>query len=106
MFSLGILSEDAVVRFLILYSAVALAALFKWGSGKQENVDRLLQEAVPSLETTASGRNGKMETLYTKVRNDFVHAEERSADPSKPMQEIHQILREFQGAVAAVLKRL
>jgi hypothetical protein len=106
MFSIGMQSEDEVVRFQILYSAVALAALFKCHSGKQENVDMLLQQAAPGLVSAPTGRNGKMETVYTKIRNDFVHAEERAVDPSGPMQEIHQRLREFQRDVAAVLKML
>jgi len=106
MFSIGMQSEDEVVRFLILYSAVALAALFKWHSGKQEYVDMLLQQAVPGLVPAPTGRNGKMETVYTKIRNDFVHAEERAVDLSGPMQEIHQRLREFQRDVATVLKTL
>ena len=106
MFSIGMQTDDEVVRFLILYSAVALAALFKWHSGKHENVDRLLQDATPSLGTAPTGRNGKRETVYRKIRNDFIHAEERSVDPSGPMQEIHQRLREFQRDVAAVLNML
>ena len=106
MFSIGMQSEDEVVRFLILYSAVALAALFKWHSGKQENVDSLLQQATPGLVLAPTGRDGRMETVYTKIRNDFVHAEERAVDPSEPMQEIHQRLREFQRDVAAVLNVL
>jgi len=103
MFSIGMQTEDEVVRFLILYSAVALAALFKWHDGKQENVDKLLQEATPSLVRAPTGRNGKMETDYTKIRNDFIHAEERAVDPSEPIQKIHQRLKEFQRDVAAVL---
>jgi len=106
MFSIGMQSRDEVVRFLILYSAVALAALFKCHSGKQENVDKLLQQAVPGLVPAPTGRNGTMETVYTKIRNDFVHAEERVIDPSGPMHRIHLCLREFQRDVAAVLKML
>ena len=106
MFSIGMQSEDEVVRFLILYSAVALAALFKWHSGKHSNVDRLLQEANPSLVPAPTGRKGEMETVYRKIRNDFIHAEDRSVDPSVPMQEIHRRLREFQRDVAAVLNML
>ncbi|MDA2911660.1 hypothetical protein MYX04_12125 [Nitrospiraceae bacterium AH_259_D15_M11_P09] len=106
MFSIGMQSEDEVVRFLILYSAVGLAALFKWHDGKQKNVDRLLLGANTSLVPAPTGRNGELETLYTKIRNDFIHAEERSMDPSVPIQEIHQRLREFQRDIAAVLNML
>ncbi len=106
MFSIGMQAENEVVRFLILYSVVALAALFKWHDGKQENVDKLLQDATPSLVRVPTGRNGKMETLYTRIRNDLIHAEGRGKDPSKPIQEIRQHLKDFQRDVAAVLNML
>jgi hypothetical protein len=35
MFAAGIEAQHPVVRFLVLYSALALAALFRWGEGGQ-----------------------------------------------------------------------
>jgi hypothetical protein len=106
MFSIGMQSDDKVVRFLILYSALSLAALFKYHNGKQEKVDMLLQQAVPALVLAPTGRASNMETVYTKIRNDFIHAEERAIDPSVPIQEIAQRLTDFQRDVSAVLRIL
>ena len=47
MYAAGLESQNKVVRFLVFYSALALAALFKWHDGNQENVDRLVLERNP-----------------------------------------------------------
>lgn len=45
-----------------------------------------------------------METLYTKLRNDFVHAHERGADPETARNEMSAKLGDFQATVARILR--
>jgi len=72
MFAAAIEAQNAVVRFLILYSALTLAALFKWHKGGQQQVDRLLLQTNSAIPTSACPRKMHMqETLYTKLRNDL-----------------------------------
>ncbi len=64
MFMAGLEATNSVVRFLIFYSALALAALFKWHDGKQAKVDQLIRAVNPSIPCSTSHR-GQQETLYT-----------------------------------------
>jgi hypothetical protein len=70
MFAAGIEAQNAAVRFVILYSALTLAALFKLNKGAQkrvqEEVDNLLLQANSAIATSPSPRKKTVqETLYT-----------------------------------------
>lgn len=102
-------SRDKVVRFLVMYSALLLVVPFKNSTTDplQENVDELLLKVNPTLPFDLTGKtragNPKKETLYTKLRNDFVHAEDRGQDPTAAIQAIEHHISAFQRDVAKVL---
>jgi hypothetical protein len=106
LFHIGMQSADKVARFLILYSAASLASLFKSGKCTQNAVDELLRLANPGLLSSprpSGQRKEELESLYTKLRNDFVHAEDRSKDPEAARSAIETNLAAFQKDVAALL---
>ena len=109
MFFIGMQSADKVVRFLILYSAVGLMVSFKNSNSdlKQHEVDQLLLQVNPTLPYEFTGKtkagSPKEENLYTKLRNNFVHAEKRGSDPTAAIHAIEQHIADFQRDVAKVL---
>ena len=105
MFTAGLETTNSVVRFLIFYSALALAALFKWHDGSQAKVDQLILAVNPSILRPTSHR-GQEETLYTKLRNDLIHAEERGRNPPQAIRAIVANLSSFQTDVATVFRSL
>jgi len=107
MYAAGLESQNKVVRFLVFYSALALAALFKWHDGNQENVDRLVLERNPQLTISPSPKKPNVnETLYTKLRNDFIHAEDRGRDPAGAIAAIEAEINQFQHDVSLVFSNL
>lgn len=109
MFAAAMESQNAVVRFLILYSALTLAALFRAHRGAQQQVDSLLLERNPAIAMSPSPspqRRGLQETLYTKLRNDLVHAEERGWDPAAAIVAIENNVSNFQRDAALVFSNL
>lgn len=107
MYANGMESQNKVIRFLVFYSALALAALFKWHDGKQNNVDRLLLEANPRLSKLPHPKKTNVEeTLYTKLRNDLIHAEDRGCDPITAIAAINQNIPQFQHDVSFVFSSL
>ncbi len=105
MFTAGLEATNSVVRFLIFYSALTLAALFKWHNGNQAKVDHLILTVNPSIPRSTSHR-GQQETLYTKLRNDLIHAEERGKNPPQAIYAIEAKLSSFQTDVATVFRSL
>ncbi len=106
MFHVGMQSGDKIVRFLILYSATSLAALFKSGKCTQNAVDDLLKLANAGLSSSlrpSGPKKGEPESLYTKLRNDFVHADERGKDPVAARNAIETNSAAFQQDVAILL---
>ena len=106
MFHVGMQSSDKVVRFLILYIATTLAALFKFGKCTQDKVDDLFLLAnatLPSSIRPSGPKKGQPESLYTKLRNDFVHADERDKDPVAARNAMETNLAAFQRDVATLL---
>jgi hypothetical protein len=110
MFRVGLQFGDKAACFLTLYSATSLASLFKSGKCSQNAVDDLLKLANPGLPSSprpSGPRKGEPESLYTKLRNDFVHAEERGKDPVVARNAIETNSAVFQQDVAILLwKRL
>jgi hypothetical protein len=117
MYAIGLESQNHVVRFLVRYSALALAGLFKSGQGEggQESIDALIKQRNPSIalyprptRAVKPLRRKKIatETLYTKLRNELIHAEERGCDPARAIAAIEAHIKQFQGDVALVFSYL
>jgi hypothetical protein len=107
MYLIGLESENMVVRYLVLYSATALASLFRSHRGNQQSIDALLLAEEPSIPCSPSPRNPQLtETLYTRLRNELIHAEERGSDPTAAIANIEKNARAFQAIVARVLAKL
>jgi hypothetical protein len=114
LFASALQAEDPAVRFLILYDCIHLFAEFKLGGQQgQLDIDSLITAAEPRVHVAATGRlftSGKkkgtraMETRYTKLRNDFVHAHERGADPETARNEMGAKLGDFQATAARILR--
>jgi hypothetical protein len=114
LFSAAMEAADPVVRFLILFDAVHLYAEFKFGGERgQADIDKLFVVAEPTVPVAPTGklfRNGtrkgtrRLETLYRKLRNDFVHSHERGADPGTARTEINANIGRFQATVAKILR--
>jgi hypothetical protein len=109
MYALGMQTENKLVRFLILYSAVMLVAISKGSAtGGQPAVDRLLLSINGKLAYAATGKmdkngNRRLETQYTKIRNDFIHAEERGWAPDIARQEVERNVADFQRDVSKLI---
>jgi len=107
MYTVGIQASNSATRFLILYSALALASLFKVHSGNQSSVDKLMLVVRPSIPQSPSPkRKGENETVYTMLRNNLIHAEERGCDPEKAVAEIEKHVKDFQELVSHVFLSL
>lgn len=109
MFYVGMQTDNIIVRFLILYSALTLFSIFKGKDGGQKDVDALLMDDDRSLTPVNATiqRGGKTvnvsETEYTQARNAFVHAEGRSRDPQAAILQIERLKDAFQRAVGRIL---
>ncbi len=55
---------------------------------------------------TPTGKDHRNETLYTKLRNDFIHAEDRGRDVGAAINAIEKHLDDFQNDAAKVLGAL
>lgn len=107
MYATGLESQNKVVRFLVFYSALALAALLRWHDGRQQKVDRLILDGNPQIARSVSPTNKNVqETLYTKLRNDLIHAEERGCDPAGAIAAIEKHIAQFQHDVWLVFSNL
>jgi hypothetical protein len=96
--------ERPVARFLVFYSALAVVARHKRGSGSQVAVDAVLLDEDPSVPKVP-GRGGQDETVYTAARNRFIHAEDRGRDPEGASAEIARLTPSFQQLVARALRK-
>jgi hypothetical protein len=115
MYRIALESGDEVAAYLILYSALGLASLFKFGLEKgrgQEALDRWILEEDRSVRTfeRKTKRNRKIkptpETLYTYLRNQFIHAEDRGADPEGAIKGFRANLSRFRLLAATMLAKL
>jgi hypothetical protein len=114
MFEVGMEADDPVVAYLVIYSAVALAASLHRGNSRQTDIDQWMRETDPSITTVEVIKRGvadtnkrgrpKEETIYTSVRNRFVHAEDRDADPHQARIEMAKHLPRFRLLAARMLE--
>lgn len=112
MFRVAMETDDAVASFLICYSALSLAALFKLGrknGGGQKGVDLLLMTEDASIRQRAVTRTDgttSLETPWTEVRNQFVHAEDRGADPESAAKGMSTHLASLRDLTARILRKM
>jgi hypothetical protein len=115
MYRVALESGDDVVSYLILYSALSMMSMFKFGTedGRgQEALDRWILEEDRTVQTferkVKQKRKNKPtpETLYTHLRNQFIHAEDREADPEQAMEQIRANLGNFRKVVAGILGKM
>lgn len=105
IYAVGLESSNKVTRFVVFYSGLALAALFKTHDGRQLKIDQLMLGVRPSIPCSMSPKRTS-ETLYTKLRNDLIHTEERGCDPQKVITEIETHIADFQEVVSLVFQSL
>jgi len=74
--------------------------------GGQQNIDILIKKSNPSVSVFRPPRNkNETETLYTKLRNDLIHAEERGRNPVAAIAAIEKHVRDFQHDVSKVFSQ-
>jgi hypothetical protein len=114
MYAVATEAKDGVVRYLVLYSILFVVVYFQKGpfdTIPQHAIDDLMVDADKSLTKAPTGRLKKdgtcsLETRFTKMRNDFIHCEDRGKDPARASQALRENVQEFQEVVANVLKKL
>jgi hypothetical protein len=60
--------KDPVSRFLSLYAMLSSIA-----KDRQQEIDRLIRAEEPTVASSVSTRNGKPETIFTRLRNELAH---------------------------------
>nr|WP_320012418.1 hypothetical protein [uncultured Desulfobulbus sp.] len=87
LFSYSLKNEDPVVRFMLLY--LILYEIF----GKQIKIDNFIMSIDPETEQSKSPHNNKLETIYSKLRNEITHRV--STSPEEIRNKIIQYLPKF-----------
>ncbi len=95
-FACGI--SEPIGRFVALY-----ALLLSEAGDKQAEVDRLILQFDPNTQQTTSTKNGKLETLYTRLRNELAHVRPTTTVFSTH-DEIELHLQRFQWLVKAIVR--
>lgn len=95
-FACGI--PEPIGRFVALY-----ALLLSEAGDSQPGVDRLIMEFDPNTQQTPSPKNGKLETLYTRLRNELAHVRPTS-NVFSTHKEIELHLQRFQWLVKSILR--
>jgi hypothetical protein len=76
-------------------------------NGGQKEVDTLLLDRNAQIPLSPSPKDiNRQETLYTKLRNDLIHAEERGRNPAAAIVDIENNISEFQRDVTLVFPRI
>jgi hypothetical protein len=104
-------TNDAVASYLICYSALQLAAMFKRsGATQQSDVDALLTREDPriqlSLDPLDARSKPKPESPFTTARNRFVHAEGRGKNSEAAAGAMRDLLPTLRDLTARILRKL
>jgi hypothetical protein len=115
MFRVAMETDEPVVSYLVCYTALTLLAVFKSGRDAhgrgpgQAGVDRLLLQedgTIACAATTRSGGRTVQETVFTRIRNDFIHAEDRGTqDPAQSANEMKLHLTRFRSLTGSILTK-
>lgn len=111
MFKACLQIENFYVRYLFLYSILGTIAYLKGYKPGQGAVDQLILAIEPNTPKTKNHHNNRLETLYTRLRNELAHADDRikrSSDRpteklAKVFQEIDECRSEFQQLVSKAI---
>jgi len=95
-FALGI--PEPVGRYVALY-----ALLLSEAKDSQSRLDEILMKLEPTLERTRSPKNGHLETIFTRLRNELAHVRPR-ASFFETHREIELQLPRFTWIVKTVLR--
>lgn len=95
-FACGI--AEPIGKYIALY-----ALLLSEGGASQFEVDRLILAFDPSTQQTISPKNGKLETIYTRLRNELAHVR-LTANVFSTHEEIELHLERFQWLVKSILR--
>lgn len=94
LFRFSLNQTDSITRFLFLYNLMLLL-----NGDKQEDVDAQILIINNNTPVTQSPiRLGKMETIYTRLRNEVAHCRS-NVDQTKTAKEIQQNVSVFQNIV-------
>jgi hypothetical protein len=94
LFRFSLNQTDSVTRFLFLYNLMLLR-----NGDKQEDVDAQIRSINNNTPVTQSPKGrGKMETIYTRLRNEVSHCRS-NVDQTKTAKEIQQNVSVFQDIV-------
>lgn len=80
--------DDPISRFLLLYGFLALI------KGAQKKIDELILEidsSVPKSKSpypNSTAKSAQEETLFTRLRNEIMHPNDRKVDPAKTKEEM------------------
>jgi hypothetical protein len=95
-FACGI--SEPIGRFVALY-----ALLLSEAKDSQKEVDRLILDFEPNTQQTASPKDQKLETLYTRLRNELAHVR-TTASVFSTHDEIELHLQRFEWIVKSILR--
>ena len=98
LFRHAIGTDEPIVQFLILY----LILYDRYG--KQHEIDKQIMLHEPATPQSTSPRNGKPETIYTRLRNEINHR--TNAGPKTTRAEIMDNLDGFRMIVHRILKQM
>jgi hypothetical protein len=103
MFHVAMSTPHPVVRFLVLYTAIALFTVWRAGHASQRAIDQLLTQHDPTTRI-CNGPRGS-ETEFTRARNALIHAEDREKDSAAAIKEIERLTPAFKRAVGRILRK-
>ena len=100
-FSYAIRIDEPIVQFMLLY--LILYELFK----DQKSIDKYIMTVSPSALQVPSPHNNKLETIYTKLRNEITHRVDSSPDETKKgiLSNIHGLKQIVQTAILEKIKQ-
>jgi hypothetical protein len=96
LFRCAISSDEPIVQFLLLY--LILDGIF----GDQKNIDKHILDNVPTTHQSVSPRNGRPETIYTRLRNEIGHR--AFVNPEATKREIMNNLDSFRAIVRGIVE--
>lgn len=77
IFSYAVRAEEPIVQFMLLY--LILYELYK----DQKSVDKFIMEVSPNTVQIQSPYNRKLETVFTKLRNEITHRVDSSPEETR-----------------------
>lgn len=101
IFSYAVRIDEPVVQFMLLY--LILYEIFK----DQKSIDKYIMKVSPNTLQIPSPHNNKLETIYTKLRNEITHRVDSSPEETKNgiMCNTHSLKSIAHTAIMSEIKR-